>query len=369
MARLLLVVLGAVIGMALAEGILRARGNFKLGLERAIRLREHNPNSLRYLYFRNKEAPEQSNRYYRLKIDSNGFIMPGAPHEHPDITLVFLGGSTTECLHMDDDHRFPCQAGALLEKKTGLEVNSYNGGMAGNNSLHSIDALLNKVIPLKPTVVVMMHNINDLVILLHEGSYWNDNPTRGPIEIIGVYHVVRTIKDLLIPNLYEKLRTLHHGTPDEFKRVRGRKIHVDEAWMRSRFEANLQIFIDICKAQGIVPVLMTQESRFTEQPDPEVLARTGRLATSNGVSYEQFRHLHMAFNDSIRAVGTRNGILVIDLAGRIPRNREYIYGTVHLSQRGSDLASALIAEGLAPLVAPGSGEKEEPATPAESSRP
>jgi len=363
MARFLLLFLAAVIGIAGAETVLRLRGNFKVGVERAIRLREHNPNSLRYLYFQNENAPEQSNRYYRLKIDANGFIMPGAPHGDPDLTIVFLGGSTTECLHMDDNHRFPCQTGRLLERATGLKVNSYNGGMAGNNSLHSLDALLNKVIPLKPRVVVMMHNINDLVILLHEGSYWNNNPTRGPIEMFGVYHALRTVKDILIPNLYEKLRALHRGTPDEFKRVRGRKIRVDEARFRSTFEANLQTFIDICRAHGILTVLMTQQNRFTEHPDSEVLARTSRLATANGVSYQQFRHLHIAFNDSIRGVAARNGVAVIDLDRGIPKQREYIYGTVHLSQRGSDLASSLIASRLETLLHRAQGETADPPAP------
>ncbi len=365
-ARFTLALLGLVIGIAAAEGILRARGDFKLGLERAIRLRELNPNSLRYVYFSHKDAPEQSNREYRLKVDANGFIMPGAPHADPDVTVVFLGGSTTECLHMADDHRFPCQAGTLLEKKTGLKVNSYNGGMAGNNSLHSLDALLNKVIPLQPKIVVLMHNINDLAILLHEGSYWNANPTRGPMEVIGGYHVLRAVKDLLIPNLYEKLRALRHTTPDEFARARGKKVHVDEAWMAGQFEANLQIFVDICRARGIIPVLMTQESRFKEHPDPEVLARTSLLATSNGVSYEQFRGLHERFNESIRTVGGRNKVPVIDLARDVPQEREYIYGTVHLNQHGSDVVSAEIADRLAALLEPAKGGGGEATAPTES---
>ena len=146
-------------------------------------------------------------------------------HRNPwKVRLVFLGGSTTECLHMEDDHRFPCQAGTVLERRTTLAVNSYNGGMAGNHSLHSIDALLNKVLPLRPRIVLMMHNINDLVILMHEGSFWNNNPSRSLIEVIGSYHVFRAVKNLLIPNLFEKIRTLRHRTPDEFQRVRGRKL-------------------------------------------------------------------------------------------------------------------------------------------------
>jgi len=126
--------------------------------------------------------------------------------------------------------------------------------------------------------------------------------------------------------------------------------------MTAQFEANLQIFIDICTAQEITPVLMTQQSRFKEDPDSEVEAKTSLLATSSGISYQTFRRLHMLFNDSIRAVGEKNGVVVIDLAREVPQEREYIYGTVHLNQRGSDFVSSIIADRLMALLPPGSSE-------------
>ena len=62
-----------------------------------------------------------------------------------------------------------------------MPKNSYNSGVSGNNTLHSIDILLNKAIPLEPDIVVLMQNINDLIILLFEGDFWNHNPYRGVI--------------------------------------------------------------------------------------------------------------------------------------------------------------------------------------------
>lgn len=343
-----MVSLALIIGVVAAEGILRVRGTFKLGQERAIRLREHSPDSLRHLSFRHEPALEQSGRIFRLAIDGHGFIMPGALHQDPDVTLVFLGGSTTECLFMEDNHRFPCRVGALLEGSTGLEVNAYNGGISGNHSLHSINVLLNKVLPLRPQIVVMMHNINDLMVLMHEGSYWNNNPTRSIIEVIGGYRVFRIFKNLLIPNLYEKMRAIRFRPPDEFARVRGRKIIIDEAWMLGQFEANLQTFLEICRAREITPVLLTQNSRFKEHPDPEVEASL--LGPTDTVRYQTFRRLHMLFNDSIRTLGARNGVMVIDLAGEVPQEREYTYDSVHLTQRGSDFVSAIIADRLMSLM-------------------
>jgi hypothetical protein len=111
---------------------------------------------------------------YRMEIDDNGFIYPSKIHDHPDVTIVFLGGSTTQCTFVEEENRFPYFTGRLLEAATG-KVNSYNGGMSGSHSLHSINTLVNKVMPLDPDIVVLMHNINDLGILLYEGTYWNDH--------------------------------------------------------------------------------------------------------------------------------------------------------------------------------------------------
>lgn len=86
---------------------------------------------------------------------------------------------------MDEGNRFPCLVGHLLEQKTGKKVTSINAAMGGNNSLHSLDILLNKIIPLKPDVVVMMHNINDLVALMYDKTYWD---LLEPQSQPGPYH-------------------------------------------------------------------------------------------------------------------------------------------------------------------------------------
>lgn len=341
----MLVVVGTIIGVVVSEAVLRIQGDFRVGDERVVRLREHNPRSVR-TFFGDSGGVEGRARKYRLETDADGFILPSGRHHQPDFSIVFLGGSTTECLHMSEDLRFPVLVGRIVEQETGMAVNSFNGGVVGSNSLHSLNILLNKVIPLGPDVVVLMHNINDLVILMHEGSYWNDSSTRATVETLGLYHVLRGVKNLLIPTLYERIRAFRGRAPDEFLRNRGRRIELDRRSIRDAYERNLTMFIDICSAQGITPVLMTQASRFTDEPDQLVAARTDILAVQHGVSYQEFRDLFRSLNESIRTVGRREGADVIDLAALVPPSREYIYGTVHLNRRGSELVAQLIADHL-----------------------
>ncbi|MFA5110381.1 MAG: SGNH/GDSL hydrolase family protein [Desulfobaccales bacterium] len=302
---------------------------------------------------------------YRVRSDANGFMLPYHRYDHPDKTLVFLGGSTVACIYVDEDQRYPYLVGKLLEQQTGKKITSINSGVGGNNSLHSLDLLMNKIIPVKPDIVVMMHNINDLVALIYDGTYWSPNPTRKPIvnfyfykNLTGLKALSTLARDTYIPNLHAATRILSHkifgkkakDPDDEFAYIRGKKLTVDEAAILDEFKMNLQTFINICRARRITPVLMTQFNRYKPDPDPKVLKAMQGFAADSGISVSQFIDLYAKFNQANRQVGQANGVPVIDLAALIPQDQKYLYDVVHLNTRGSQLAAEVISERLRSLV-------------------
>ena len=284
------IVLLAIGCLALVTEKLLARRTHNLinpiGIKRSIKLKEFNPLYRDVLvpdadYVRKCDSLEA--KKFVLRVDRQGFIMPSKIHDHPDLTIAFLGGSTTECTYVDEDNRFPYLVGRLLERETHLKVNSYNAGRSGNNTLHCLNILLNKVVNLKPDIVVLMENINDLAILMYEKTYWNTNPSRSPIqERLPTFKTVGQdlrqtfylVRDLTIPNLSRELKKMfpfgRKAKGDEFQGVRGQKITIDQDLLVREFSLNLQTFINICRARGIIPVLMTQASRFTDHPDPPI---------------------------------------------------------------------------------------------------
>jgi len=325
---------------------------------RYIRLREYRPLTQMRLRFPTAHLRFTDNVFtktYKLDIDANGFIKPSQKYAHPDLSLVFLGGSTTECMYVDEDQRFPYLVGNILEKEVGKKINSYNGGLSGNNSLHAIDLLINKVIPLDPRVVVFMENINDLSTLLYEKTYWSRNTTRAPLETLKKVKLVgKFLKEILIPHInfaYRNLmNTLFSRNGDEFAGARSKKLEVDRSKLGRQFAANLQIIVDVCRDWGITPVLMTQANRITDHPDPVVAAYVGQYGTDTGISYQDFKALYDLFNGTIRQVGKKNGILVIDLAREVPPSKKYLYDMVHFNDAGSEYAAKIIAAQLKPLV-------------------
>ena len=312
-----------------------------------------------------RESDDLVQKPYRVRTDAQGFMLPYNHYAKPDKTLVFLGGSTVACIYVDEASRFPYLVGQLLEQKSGKKITSINSGVGGNNSLHSLDILLNKIIPVRPDIVVMMHNINDLVALIYDRTYWSQNPTRQPIvdfyfykNLQGFKAIATLARDLYIPNLHAATRILSQkifgkkmkDPDDEFAYIRGKKFTVDQAAILDEFTMNLNTFINICRARRIIPVLMTQFNRYKANPDPKVLKAMQGFQSDSGVSVNEFMELYARFNDAIREVGKANGVLVIDLAALIPQDKQYIYDVVHLNTRGSQLAAQFISERLQPLV-------------------
>lgn len=268
---------------------------------RFIKLREYRPNTVKWErpsrnYIKNITPNSIERKYYKIATDKNGFIMPSDVHEIPDLSIVFLGGSTTECLHMEETERFPYLVGKALEAKLEKKINSYNGGVSANESMHSLNILINKVLPMKPNYVVMMHNINDLAILRSQGGYGYPDSLKSHVQ---------TSKNVF--TRYQFPPATMSYDPEE----------VVEAFSR-----NINMFIAICRIHKITPILMTQANRVADDP------------------------LYHRFNEVICEIGKQEKVRVIDLANKVPRTTDLLFDSYHYTAKGSRVAAEIITTAL-----------------------
>jgi lysophospholipase L1-like esterase len=306
---------------------------------RAIRLKENYPNS-DYIISGSKAGKKD----VRYRTDNNAYVYPSAIHKNPDIKIFFIGGSSVECRLVDEDKRFPYYSGRLLEKLTGKKINSYNSGVSGNNSLHSINILINKILPEKPDYVVFMHNINDVSTLLHAGTYWNKNKYRSPIinfkENILTYDVclpknkfvknfIPYISLVMFPTTFES-ECEEINNNDEWAE-NSESAHIDTVEFMSEFKKNITTFILICKIRNITPIIMTQASNF------------GFDSKNNSLLSQ---YLHGKFNDIIRETAKETDVMLIDLAKEFSDKKYYFFDQIHYNDSGSIAVSKFIAEHL-----------------------
>lgn len=310
---------------------------------RAIRLREYQIGTT--LTFSGKKCNKKD---VICRIDSNGYIYPSAIYAKPEIKIFFVGGSTTECGMVDENKRFPFYTGRLIEKITGKKINSYNSGFSGNNSLHSINIIMNKVLPEKPDYIVLMHNINDVSTLVHTGTYWNTNSYRSPIinynKNILTYKVClpknRLVRKLipyislvLLPTTFES-DCEDVNIIDEWAETPG-PLFSDTLKFIDEFRKNIKTFIVICRVRNVNPVLMTQASNFSfDLKSVPVISRI----------------LFKKFNNVIREVSAENDMILIDLDKKFSDNSKYFYDYIHYNDSGSIAVSKYIANILSPEI-------------------
>jgi hypothetical protein len=348
------------LAVAATEAVLE-RGMAPAAPKRYARLREPPP-GLDVLRVANRKEIERTyqtivdnleEKPYRFRVDADGFIMPSAVHERPDLKLVFLGGSTTECMFVDEDSRYAHRAGVLLGERFGKKLNSYNGGRSGNNTMHMLTLLLNKVFALQPDVVVFMENANDVNIMLFSGSYWNARAGRTLLVVEDPDSerwrgLLRAAGHALVPALLDRFHRIGVGNEnaDEFWAQRGKK-RVDPNVDARAYEANLITFVETCRARGIVPVLMTQFNRLAERPDDLARRSLEQFERDWHLGYGDYRALLARFNDIVRRVGRERGVQVVDLEARVPKDSRYMYDILHLNTAGSELVAGIVAEELA----------------------
>jgi lysophospholipase L1-like esterase len=277
----------------------------------------------------------------RFRLDGRGYTEPSFRFEDPDFTVTFLGGSTTECVAVAEDLRFPALVSKKLEEK-GLRVNTLNGAKSGNTMHDTINVLFNHAIQDDPDVVVVMHAVNDIGVLQEHGNYAIRMGQHVHLGSIGKYSFQLLSSRMALAGLLRKVVT------HDFARLRRQSVELSPEEAHSipdtaPFRTRLCVFIDMCRAFGIAPVLMTQ---------PETRSGVNEL-TPHWVNPSA----QLEFNNVIREVARTKEVPVIDLSAEIAarlndpeQGAQIFYDGLHVTDYGSQLYADHITQPLLKLL-------------------
>ena len=172
----------------LTIGALRNKSNFEIVGEHELLVEEQGEVQLSLVLRRwpkdHKSIRRPSDEYlaktdslsksdYRIETDNFGFIKTGnkglaSPDGEDPVTIMCLGGSTTECLFVEEARRWP----SVLEREAatllGENVKVLNCGNSGNNTMHSFFNLASDGFKQKIDYAIILHAVNDLSHLLYQ---------------------------------------------------------------------------------------------------------------------------------------------------------------------------------------------------------
>jgi hypothetical protein len=107
--------------------------------------------------------------------------------------------------------------------------------------------------------------------------------------------------------------------------------------------------MEISRENAMEPVFITQPMVFGDGIDPVTgidLARAGVNGPNGRVLWRQLE----LYNDVVRKTASQHGVLLIDLAGEMPKSSEFFYDTYHFTNAGCAAVAEIIDKRLEPFL-------------------
>ncbi|HVZ56841.1 MAG TPA: SGNH/GDSL hydrolase family protein [Chitinophagaceae bacterium] len=353
------VLFGLFLGLLLCEILLRIYNPFPFALQKGRLILPANQHKV----FVNRWI-SKLDRHIRYSRNSLGFRGP----EPPDslwrlLSIVTVGGSTTECKFLSDSCTWPSRLDELLRPgHPDLWIN--NAGMDGHSTYGHLLLLREYLVRLRPRYILFLTGINDVETdRPDEFDLMNDNR-------LNTHSVKSFLKSLL--NHTELGRTAFHFYLVEqaykkgliHREVRPGDLRVEplaDSIVQARlaaqkpylagYRARVDSLISLCRQAGIQPIFITQPSLYGDYTDPvSGLAMGDRWLRDDprpnncrleGLVLDQY-------NAVLRSLAP--AVPVIDLAARMPKNPAYYYDFIHFTNEGAREVASLLADQLRPLI-------------------
>ncbi|MFY9345308.1 MAG: GDSL-type esterase/lipase family protein, partial [Planctomycetota bacterium] len=288
-----------------------------------------------------------------------------------DTRRVFcLGGSTTECLYLDDRAAWP----EVLQQELGVPgLDVVNAGHSGDVSRDHVALLAQRVVAFAPDVVIVLAGINDMFQQLAPdySPLRDDTRARAGARSIGADNALESfacdlsqvargavlaMRHLSTPVLAGARQDPHGGWVARERAKwralpwRSEPLAVDPA---PEFAENLRSLVGLCRAHDAVPVLLTQPALWGSD-DPRCEQRFWRRPPDDRrVPHRELWQQLERFNDVTRAVAAATGCVLVDLARELPKAVESFYDDDHVNVAGAQQLGRIVSAALsaAPSVA------------------
>jgi lysophospholipase L1-like esterase len=295
--------------------------------------------------------------------NKNSFGFRGAPPPaafQDYLTIVTIGGSTTECFYLSDGRTWPDLLGQDLARDFN-RVWINNAGLDGATTYRHIILMEDYLIKLRPKVVLFLIGINDVgtgnlnATGPHQGHYLR-NLWRAFLYRSEVYSLEQNLYHYLIAQnrgLRHAEINLREVEPlDHPSETTARQILQDYRTNSLPFFARrLEKLIQISRAHGIEPVLITQPTLYGPGVDSDTGVNLATIKVQDRFNGRMMYDFIELYNEVTRQVAQKHGVLLIDLARELPRNSAYYYDYLHYTEPGAAEVARIIDRHLAPWLA------------------
>jgi len=303
-----------------------------------------------------------------VKIHRNSLGFKGEeppPDFAQRLTILTVGGSTTEGVGLNDDKTWPLVLeGKLKRNFKKLWLN--NAGLSGHSTFGHLILMHDYVSKIKPKVVLFLIGINDLGIdslnpfdsRMQMGITFRslDGFLAGLANHSEVFAALLNLKRFYCPKVCPQVgkEEVNFRTAPTLE-VAAREQAAIKRLFRARYlgpyELRLQKLLEMAKNQGIVPILLTQPVLYGSQTDPVTGVDFSQVQVTRNMNGKLAGEVLELYNDITRKVGQEKDVLVIDLAVELPKNSGYYFDLTHFTNAGAEKLAGIISTELQPYLA------------------
>ena len=291
--------------------------------------------------------------------NSLGFRGPDPPADFSQrLTLLTIGGSTTECLFLSDGKTWTDAMARRLERAF-PDVWVNNAGLDGQSTYGHLILLRDFVDELHPRVAIFLIGVNDIGLDASNPYDAALTPPGSRLRSAAVF--VRDHSELagLSQNLFRAVRAKQQGFGHGQIDLRTiPHLEHDEAMTRTtiaKFSAQLPGFasrvsaiVDESRSHGIEPILVTQPGLYGDGVDPATGVDLSTLQVKGAANGRLWWRVQELYNDVTRQTSEAHGVVLVDAARELPKDSRLFYDFMHFTNEGAARLGELVAERIEP---------------------
>lgn len=314
------------------------------------------PVNKRYIFDNTAKFPTKLPKTTVHTKNSLGFRGAPPPPDWADyLSLITIGGSTTECFYLADGKTWTDLLGAKLARDF-PKVWINNAGLDGATTYRHLILLEDYVVQLKPSLVLFLVGINDVGVgEIHDkpkggfGGWLKAMTNKSEIYSLGLniyrYFIARNRGLHHVEVDLKAQGTLEVAANDQEKTMC--KYREALPYYRSRLEKLIRGSRD----HGIEPVFITQPTLYGPGTDPATGVYLGKVKLGENLNGALMFAVVDMYNDALRQVAAKDQVLLIDLARELPRHSAYYYDYLHYTEAGAAAVAEIIYRNLRPWIA------------------
>ncbi len=359
MKRIFKIILGVCFGLALALTTLEGLIRIFQPLEFRVKGDKINlPLNKKYIFTNDKI--DKLDRVIVHSKNSLGFRGEELPYNFQDyLTIIVVGGSTTECLLVSDGKTWIDILGRDLKSRFS-QVWLNNAGLDGQSTFGHLVLMEDFIIKLKPKLVLFLVGANDQSLIQEDEAdkkFTKKKATGILLNYLNKSEVFnyavnfrRFLKAKKMHAVHENFDVTQAGSfwMPEKQAAALRQFHRDQFLIPYRMR--LVKLIKLCRDQAIEPVFMTQPSLLGEATDSVTGVDLGKINVG-GIDGKTTWDILEFYNEVLREVTRENHVALIDLARELPKSSAYFYDSLHFTNAGCEKVADLVFTQLSPRLA------------------